>query len=78
MKVYGCFDDMDIPEGFLTNFAEHKRDQYVAAVDRYGDPDLYIAEHSYQLPGYGGSLWCKQRKDFSEFWRIFEQIGETP
>lgn len=87
---YDLYDDYDpyddpysddlmfsLPSEFITNFAESEREVYTRAVEKFGEPGLYIERDSVGNATYGGSLWfedgARKTTDMDKFWRIFEQ-----
>ena len=68
----------------LTNFSKSETEIYSRAIKKYeekcGDKCLYITEDAYWQNGHKdpelSALRTRERKDMTEFWRIFEQIEQ--
>lgn len=67
---------------FVTNFNKSKRPIFEAAIRIFNNEVkqevLYICDEAYWNNGHlddkMNSLHCKDNRDLSRFWRIFEQI----
>jgi hypothetical protein len=70
-----CFEEEDL----LTNFDKKQLNTYEKAIKQYGDKDLFISDEAYDrrgrsLKGWLMSLRTKNRKDLTNFWKLFREL----